>query len=154
MYAEALAALEASSLGQAARGLTWLYPLANLIHVLGSALLVGAIAVFDIAVLRGRTGEASVARIAIAVAAFGLALQIPSGVVLLSAEATAAGVNPAFLLKMALVAIGLVNVAYVHARFGRMLAANELPVAATIPAVVSLVAWVVALLAGRAIAYL
>ncbi len=154
MYAEALAALEASALARAARGLTWLYPLANLVHVLGSALLVGAIAVFDIAVLRGRTGEAAVARIAIAVATVGLLLQIPSGIVLLSAEATAVGVNPAFLLKMALIAIGLVNVAYVHVRFGALLAANELPTAATIPAVVSLACWIVALLAGRAIAYL
>lgn len=154
MYAEALAALEASALAQAARGLTWLYPLANLVHVLGSALLVGAIVVFDAAVLRGRTGEASVARIALAVAAVGLALQVPSGLVLLSAEATASGVNPAFVLKMAMIALGLLNVAYVHARFGAVLAADELPTAARGPAVVSLVAWITALLAGRAMAYL
>lgn len=154
MYGEALAALEASSLAQAARGLTWLYPLANLIHVLGSALLVGAIVVFDVAVLRGRAGEAGVARIALATAAFGLALQVPSGVVLMSAEATAVGVNPALLLKMALIAVGLANVVYVHARFGAVLAANELPTAARGPAIVSLATWILALLAGRAIAYL
>ncbi len=154
MYQAALAALEASALAQAARGLSWLYPLANLIHVLGAALLVGAIAVFDLAVLRGRSGDASVARLALIVAAVGLALQLPSGIVLLSAEATAIGVNPAFLVKMALILLGLLNVAAFHARYGALLRANEIPIAARTPAVISLFAWTVALLAGRAIAYL
>ncbi len=48
----AFTALEQSSLGAAARGSAWLYPLANVSHVLGAALLVGAIATFDIQVIR------------------------------------------------------------------------------------------------------
>lgn len=154
MYEGALAALEASALAQAARGLSWLYPLANLLHVLGAALLVGAIAVFDVTVLRGRGGDAAVARLALLIAAVGLALQVPSGIVLLSAEATALGANPAFLVKSALILLGLVNVTVFHARYGPLLRANEIPIAARTPAIVSLFTWIVVLLAGRAIAYL
>ena len=54
MIQELLAAFEASGLGHTARNSVWLYPLANLVHVLGAALLVGSIAVFDILVLRRR----------------------------------------------------------------------------------------------------
>ena len=49
----AMTALEQSGLGVLARGSAWLYPLANLAHVLGAALLVGAIATFDVQLLRG-----------------------------------------------------------------------------------------------------
>ena len=102
MYGEYLALLEASALGQTARSSVWLYPLANLLHVLGAALLVGAIAVFDVLILRGRLLEAvGAARVALPIAAIGLLLQALSGPVLLAAEATALGRNPVFLAKSA-----------------------------------------------------
>ena len=50
---------------------------------------------------RGR-GAAAVGRIAIPLAAAGLAIQIPTGLVLLAVEATKLGVNPAFYAKIAL----------------------------------------------------
>ena len=85
-----------------------LYTCANLLHVLGAALLVGAIATFDAAlVLRRDDSAAIVGRIAIPIAAFGVALQIPTGVVLLAPEARALGVNPAFFFKMTFLAVGL-----------------------------------------------
>ncbi len=66
MYAELLAALEASGLGHAARHSAWLFTAANLLHVLGSALLVGAIAVFDLKVLAaGGRGAWETGRVAI-----------------------------------------------------------------------------------------
>ena len=81
-----VAAFEHSGLGQAARGAVWLYPLVNMLHVLGAALLVGAIVTFDIQVLRRASGAGAVSRAAIPVAVAGLLLQVASGVVLLSAE--------------------------------------------------------------------
>jgi hypothetical protein len=107
MIQELLAAYEASALGHAARNTVWLYPLANLVHVLGASLLVGAIAVFDILVLRRRyQTAASAGRVAIPLAATGLALQAASGLVLFSAEATTIARNPAFLFKMIMLVIG------------------------------------------------
>jgi hypothetical protein len=150
----AMTALEQSSLGAAARGSGWLYPLANLSHVLGAALLVGAIATFDIQVLRRAKNAGVIARAVTPVAAFGLALQVVSGVVLLAADAMPVVVNPAFQFKMAMFALGLVNVAAFRWRFGRSLGAETPLDGATAFAALSLASWLLVLLAGRFIAYL
>lgn len=149
MLIEALTWLEASDLGRAARASVWLYPAANLAHVVGSAMVLGAIAVLDVLLMRGRSETAAaVAGTAIPIAATGILVQIATGVVLLAAEASATGLNPAFLVKLGLIGLGLANVAWFHVRrdgwaegAGRMHAA------------VSLAAWTGAVLAGRAIAY-
>jgi len=155
MIQELLAAYEASALGHAARSMVWLYPIANLVHVLGAALLVGSIAVFDILVLRGRLPEAAAAgSVAIPLAATGLALQAASGLVLFSAEATTIAPNPAFLFKMILLAVGLANVVAFHT-FHLAAALEEEGKRPTLRlhAMVSLAVWTLVLLAGRAIAY-
>lgn len=155
---EAIAALmlafEQSGLGHAARSTVWLYPLANLTHVLGAALLVGAIATFDIQVLRRTADLRSVGRATIPLAASGLALQLVSGVVLLSAEASTLVRNPALQLKMAVLVVGLANVVLFHRRFGRRLKEGTPLDGARILAAISLASWLLVLLAGRAIAYL
>ena len=155
LYAEWLAALEQSGLGHLTRHSSFLYPVANLLHVLGAALLVGAIAVFDGTLLLRRPSDAArTGRVAIPIAAGGLLLQIPTGILLLASEARALGTNPAFLVKAAFLGLGLLNVAAFHLLFARRLRNGTLPPAAIGLAVVSLAAWIVVLLAGRAIAYL
>jgi hypothetical protein len=155
VYAEWLAALEQSGLGHLARHSPWLYTASNVLHVIGAALLVGAIAVFDTALVARRWRDASaIGRIAIPLAATGLAVQIPTGVVLLAAEARALGQNPAFYAKLVLIAVGLTNVALFHARFGRSLQAGAVAAGARGLAFASMTAWVLALVAGRMIAYL
>ena len=155
MYAEWLAWLEASRLGEVARHSAWLFMIVNVLHVLGAALVVGGIAVFDLKVLLGR-GEraAETGRIAIPLAATGLLIQIPTGVTLLAVEARALGVNPAFYAKMLFIAVGLANLAVFHARFGSAMGQEPLPAAAASFAAVSIAAWVLTLVAGRMIAYL
>jgi len=155
MYLDLLSALEGSWLGHTARHSAWTFMVANVLHVLGAALLVGSIAVFDVKVLADR-GQAAwqVGRYAIPLAAAGLALQVPTGLVLLAAEARALGVNPAFYAKLAFIALGLANVALFHARFGAALRAGILPESARVYAGWSLAAWVLTLVAGRMIAYL
>jgi hypothetical protein len=147
-------ALEQSSLGAAARGSAWLYPLANLSHVLGAALLIGAVATFDIQVLRHGRNVGVIARAVTPVAAVGLALQVASGTVLLAADAMPVVVNPAFQFKMAMFALGLINVAVFRWRFGSSLKADGPLDGATWLAAVSLASWLLVLLAGRFIAYL
>ena len=150
----AFTALEQSSLGAAARGSAWLYPLANLGHVLGAALLVGAIVTFDIQVLRRAKNVGVIARAVTPVAAFGLILQVASGTVLLAADAMPVVVNPAFRFKMAMFALGLINVAVFRWRFGGSLKAEGPLDGAAWLAAVSLASWLLVLLAGRFIAYL
>ena len=154
-YLEALAALEQSGLGHAARHSEWLFLVVNVLHVLGAALVVGGIAVFDLKVLTDEGLDApAVGRVAIPLAATGVALQAPTGLTLLAVEATKLGINPAFYAKMAFLALGLVNVALFHARFGSATRGESLPPSARAYALVSLVAWVLVLVAGRTIAYL
>ena len=154
-YAEWLAALEHSGLGHLARHSPWAYTVANVLHVLGAALLVGAIAVFDTALLTRRFDDAArVGAIAIPIAAGGLAVQVPTGLLLLAAEARALGQNPAFYAKLVFIGFGLCNVALFHARFGRALRRGAVSPGARGLALVSLSAWVLALVAGRMIAYL
>lgn len=150
-----LAALEASWLGHVGRHSAWLYTTANLLHVLGAAFVVGGIAVFDLKVLaeHGKNAQ-QVSRYAIPLAATGLALQIPTGILLLAVEARALGINPAFYAKLVFIAVGLINVVLFHARFNGALRAGRLPPEARAYAFVSLIAWIAALLAGRMIAYL
>lgn len=154
-YLAALAWLEASWLGEVSRNSAWTFTIANLLHVLGAALLVGAIVVFDVRVLSSQGWRAwDIGRTAIPIAAAGLALQIPTGIILLAVEARALGVNPAFYAKLGFIAVGLVNVVAFHLLFGRDARAGLLPSAARATAMVSLVAWIATLLAGRMIAYL
>ncbi|MET0482496.1 MAG: hypothetical protein ABWZ27_06210 [Aestuariivirgaceae bacterium] len=147
MFETLLSAIEHSTWGMTARSSPWLYPLANLSHVLGAALLVGAITVYDLAVL-ARASTFSQGWLAIGVALFGFVLIVAGGSVLFAAEATALGRNPVFLVKMAILAVALVNVLANH-----LLRAQGRVWQAPASAAVSLVAWISVLLAGRLIAY-
>ena len=52
-----LAALESSGLGETLRQSVWLYPLVEIAHILGFALLVGAILAFDLRLLGVRSAR-------------------------------------------------------------------------------------------------
>lgn len=153
MIQELLAAYEASDLGHAARNSAWLFPVANIAHFVGATLLVGAIGVFDILVLRRRYRSAtSAGRIAIPLAATGLALQAASGLVMFSAETTTVVRNPAFLFKMTMLVVGLANVAAFHALHRvSALAEDGYRPSVRIGAIVSLSVWTLVLLAGFSI---
>lgn len=145
--------LEATGPATALRDGPYVYPLVALAHVLGIALLVGAVAVLDlrlIGVWRHLPLHA-VAGPARAVAAAGVALALPSGVALLSARATDYLDNPFLAAKLVFVALALVNLALLHRSAawrngtgGRRLAAAG---------ATSLVCWLGAVAAGRFIAY-
>lgn len=143
LYDNLLRTLEASPLGALARGNVWLYPIANTLHVLGAALLVGAILVYDIRILRGREPT----RTARGLATIGLILLLVTGPTMFSAEAFATGHNPIFLLKMAVIAAALINV-LLH-----WIAGPVLPRLAKLHAFISAVLWTAALILGRLIAY-
>lgn len=154
MAADYLAALEASVLGQTARSSSWLFPLSNLAHVFGGALLVGSIAVFDILLLRRRYDTAAaVAGSALSIAVIGVVLLMLSGPVLLAAEATALGRNPVFLTKMTLISFALFNIAAYYAGAWRQNIDIGFPRHARLHAAISLGVWTSVLLAGRLIAY-
>lgn len=154
MWEAFLQSIEFSGLGFSARSSTWLYPLANLAHVVGATLLVGAILVFDLLLLRNRFElAANVSPVALGVAAAGLLLLLISGPIMFSAEATAFGRNPVFIAKIALILLGFVNLCLYHRARQRVLMYPPVPPYARIHAGVSASVWILAVIAGRSIAY-
>lgn len=142
-YDGLLRTLEFSQLGDIARKSVWLYPAANTLHVLGAALLVGAILVYDIRILRGREPT----RTALVLSIIGLILLLLTGPTMFSTEASATGHNPIFLLKMAVILAALINVLLYW------LAGPVLPRLTRLHAFVSALLWTGALVLGRLIAY-
>ena len=140
------------------RGSIWLYPAVECLHILGFALLVGAIAAFDLRTLRAAEPFAAAEGLApqlLPVARAGFALAAPMGLLLFATEATAYVRNPAFLAKLALVALALVNVAWFHARLAVVRRGERRATTGVLRlgAGLSLALWVATLLAGRLIAY-
>jgi hypothetical protein len=152
-------ALEQSDFAAAIRQSTWLYPVANVGHVVCLVFFAGAVAVLDVRLLGALAAIAPgplLAR-ARAVAVAALAGMAVSGFILFSAVASHLARNPVLQLKAALIAAGLANVALYE--FGAKSAVEGLKAGAAMPArakiagAASLVIWVAVAACGRSIAY-
>ncbi|WBV41895.1 DUF6644 family protein [Pseudoroseomonas cervicalis] len=134
------------------------YPLVNAAHVLGLGLLLGSIATLDLRLLGAFRGAplAVLAPPLLAVAKAGLVLAILSGALLFSVQPLAYAGNPAFLAKLFLVALGIVNALALRRRalWRQALDGGAVPPALKLAALISLAAWLGALLAGRWIGFL
>ncbi|HEY5794502.1 MAG TPA: DUF2214 domain-containing protein, partial [Bosea sp. (in: a-proteobacteria)] len=99
---------------------------------------------------------APLAALLLPVSRAGFALAVTMGFLLFSADATHVIGNPAFQVKLALIALALAVVAAAHAGPWRRLAdwGETAPPAARVTAFASLVLWLAVVCAGRLIAYL
>lgn len=151
------AALEASAWALGVRDSTWIYPLANLVHLLGLTLLVGPIAVLDLRLLGfGRSVEVpALSRLLTPVAIAGLLLSVASGAVLFIADAGALVANRVFLVKMALLAAGLANAILFRLLWQSRLRRWDVrpPGLGRLQAAVSVLIWLGTATSGRLIAY-
>jgi hypothetical protein len=152
-------ALEQSGFAAAIRQSLWLYPAANVGHIVSLFCFAGAIAVMDLRMAGAfaATSPGHVLRVArrAAIAAFaGLAV---TGFVLFAAEASHVAVNPVFQFKLALIAIGLINVAvfelYTAPKVKGLPPLAPLPPAARRAGILSLATWLAVAACGRSIAY-
>lgn len=156
-----LVAWEASSAGAAIRQSVWIYPTANVLHVVGLAAFSGAVAVLDLSILASRRiGGAAVKVIVPAAqrwAKVGLAVMIGSGLVLFTAEASHVAMNWVFQLKLVLIVTGIANALLAGGVIDRALA--DLPAEGSLPsgvrraALASLAIWLMVAALGRMIAY-
>lgn len=105
------AALHASALSQALRASIWLYPLVNTGHVVGIALLFGAIAPLDLRLMGCWKSVPlhHLARVAVPVAVAGLLLAAGTGSLLFATRPLDYVHEPLFGLKMALLAAAIFN---------------------------------------------
>jgi hypothetical protein len=150
--AELLAALEATQVATHLRGSRWTYPLVNAGHLLGIALLIGAVAPLDLRLIGfwRRIPLAAVAAVARPVAATGLVLALLTGALLFSVGATEYAGTRLFWFKMALVMLALVNVGF-HGGPGILTAP---PLRQRLAGAASLGLWIAILLCGRMLGYL
>ena len=152
-------ALEQSGFAAAVRQWRWLYPVANVGHILSLMAFASAVAVMDLRLLGAFAATAPAHLLAharpVAIVAFcGLAV---TGFMLFSAEAGHVVLNPAFRLKVLLVAAALLNALIYEIGARRAVATLPpgvpLPRAARTSAVLSLIIWVAVAACGRSIAY-
>jgi hypothetical protein len=150
----ALTALEASALAEALRFSRWGYAAVNAGHILGIALLVGALVPLDLRLmgLWPSVPAPLLARVLMPVAAAGLGLAVLCGALLFSAGATDYAGEPVFLAKLALVALGAGSALYAYRRAGPALERWS-PARRRLQAALSLACWLPALALGRAIAF-
>jgi hypothetical protein len=151
----ALAAIEASALAQTMRRSVWLYPLANVLHVLGVMSFFAAVAAMDVKAARGSSTaavRAFITRIR-PLAITLLVVQIITGIMLFLPEASHIAYNPVFQAKLATILFALLNVLALEAALGRTSAVTAPPAAVRLAAVTSLALWLGVAALGRLIAY-
>lgn len=148
-------ALQESPFAGTMRGSLFLYPLANVLHVLGALGFFAAAAAMDVNVLRAPdlgAARAFIRRVRpIAVAAF--LVQFASGAMLLAPEALHVWHNPLFRVKAAAIVIGLINVAILELAMARGGGRGAPGGALRTSAAASLALWLGTAAAGRLIAY-
>ncbi len=149
-----LAALEGTAVAQALRVSRWGYAAVNAAHILGIALLIGAIVPLHLRFLgvwRGVSRPVLV-RVLVPTAAIGLGLAVIAGVLLFSVRAREYADIGFLQAKVVLVAVGALSALSLHYAHGFLLdnASNSRLAG---HAVVALACWIGALVCGRLIAF-
>lgn len=152
--------LENTALAAGLRDSVWVYPLVNAAHILGVALVVGAVVPLDLRLLGvWRTLPVQpLWRVATRTAAWGFGLAASCGVLLFAARATEYVASPYFLAKMALLTVVGVNALLLARLVARhplgLQDATQAPSARVrFAAGLSLLAWVCVLVLGRLVGY-
>ena len=159
MPTEWLTAVEQWPLAVELRNSRWSYALVNAGHIVGIALLFGAIVPLDLRLMDfWRTVPLrALARILVPVAAFGLGLAIAAGLLLFSIRAVEYAALPLFWIKMALVACGIGNALLLRyaAQWERGLdgVSGAPPRRLRIAGGVSIVLWLAVIVCGRMLAF-
>lgn len=152
--------LETSAVAEAMRQWAWLYPIVEIVHIVGFVVLVGAAFMFDLRLLGASPAlpVTAMERHLLRAARASVALVVPSGFLMFAAHATEMADNPAFRVKLALLALAALNAAAFRRRPFRSVASwdrrTPAPLSARVAAVASLVLWTGVITCGRLLAYL
>jgi hypothetical protein len=128
------------------------YPALEVVHILGIALLVGNLVLFELRVwgLGVALPVQPLARLALSLSLAGFGLVAISGAVMFGSQPDELLSNDAFLVKMALVLMAGINAAWFHRRGG----VARLDAMARAQTALSLGLWLAVIICGRWIAYL
>jgi hypothetical protein len=151
--------LQHSALAGAIRDSAWLYPAAEILHIVAFVVALGCLLVLDFRLIglgrRIAFDEVAGALLPWAVGAF--CMTIPTGIILLLPEATGIARDPAFLVKMALMVLAGANASLFHLgpwRRRDRWPVGVPPLSARTSGAISILLWVGVIAAGRLIAYL
>jgi hypothetical protein len=151
--------LETSGFAVAMRQWLWLYPIVEIVHIVGFVILVGAAFMFDLRLLglsRALPASAMAGHL-LRWSRFSLLLVVPSGAAMFVAHATEMAENPAFQLKLVLIAAAFLNAAIFHRFPFRAVGDGDTEIAAPLPAklagALSLCLWIGVIACGRLLAY-
>lgn len=135
----------------ALRESVWLYPILEIVHIVGIAMLLGNLVAFEARVLGASKNIdlSALARLALPLSVLGFLLAAMSGLTMFATQALELLENPAFKWKMLFLLIAGGNAAWFHAR-GSM---NRADVVAKMQVVGSFIVWIAVLSCGRLIAY-
>lgn len=154
-----LGSLESSGIGQMMRSSLWMYPIVEIVHIIGFAILVGSVAMFDLRVL-GLSKDVPVtamARHLLRWSVLSLLLIVPAGLMMFSAHPGDFISNRIFLLKLTLIAAAGINAAIFHTGVYQGVAqwntGTSAPGTAKVQAVLSLLIWFSVISCGRLLAY-
>jgi hypothetical protein len=127
------------------------YPALEVVHIVGIALLVGNLVLFELRVwgFGPELPVPALARLALRLSLLGFAIIASSGLLMFSGQAAELLANRSFTLKMALVLLAGLNAAWFHAR-GSL---KRLDRAARAQTAVSMGLWLAVIICGRWIAY-
>jgi len=130
----------------------YVYPALEATHIVGIALLVGSLAVFELRVWGAVVSidPAALARLALRVTLAGFGLAAVSGGVMFAGQYDELLTNRAFIVKMVLVALAGLNAVWFHLRGGLALRDRF----ARVQTALSLGLWVAVIICGRWIAYI
>jgi hypothetical protein len=154
-----LIALEQSGLGAAIRQSVWVYPAANVGHILALTLFAGGVVAMDLRLIGAFAvaPPAAIVRPARTLAVIGFALLLVTGSVLFTAEASHVATNRVFQIKAGLIALGLLNALLasrpLRAAVESAPAFAPLPARLRVSALLSLGVWFCVAACGRLIAY-
>jgi len=129
----------------------WLYPLLESLHVVGIALLLGSLVLFELRVwgLGAALPVRPLARLALPLTLAGFGLAATTGLLMFASQATEMLGNRVFVLKMTLLMIAGLNAAAFHSRGGL----DKLDGVARAQTLASLGLWLAVIICGRWIAY-
>lgn len=152
-------AIEGSAFAAAVRQSPFAYMAANVVHILSLMVFFGAVAVMDmrLAGFFSATWPGSMLRRARLIAILGFVGLAVSGFILFVAEASHVVLNPVFQIKMALVALGLLNIVWfeysIAGKVRDLQPHAPLPFSARFVGVTSIAIWLAVAACGRLIAY-
>jgi hypothetical protein len=151
--------IEALPIARAMRESLWMYPIVETVHIVGFAILVGSVVMFDLRVL-GLSKQVSVRALARHLLPWSwaaLALIVPTGFLMFTAHATDFLSNGTFQLKMALLMAAGINVVIFHTGPYQSVKDWDIgvraPLSAQASVAVSIAIWIAIIACGRLLAY-